>query len=460
MSKKSKILIVDDEKNARDGLRRALSYRYDIDVADCAETALQLVGQTDYDVILTDLRMPGMDGMQFTQEVHRISAKTLIILLTAYGSIQTAIEAMKSGAYDYLTKPINLDHLEMVIERGLKERESINENEKLRELDAPDSPFRNIIGNSPQMQDIFEKIGQVADTKTTILLTGESGTGKELVAKAIHLASGRKKSPFVTVHCAALNESLLESELFGHEKGAFTGAVERHIGRFERANGGTLFLDEIGEINSALQIKLLRVLETRNFERVGGTETIESNVRLITATNRNLKEEVEAGRFREDLYYRLNVVNMHLPSLRERENDIPLLLTHYLTLFCDENGKKIDGFTPEALKLLMAYSWPGNVRELRNCVERMVVMARGSTLSMQDIPKEIQEEIGERLQSEQPQDNGTEVDEVADVSLATNERRLIEKALERCHGNRSEAAKQLGMSRRTLYRRLEEYGLK
>lgn len=456
--KKVKILIVDDEKNAREGLMRALNYQYEATTAESAEHALQLLQEQDFAIVLTDLRMPGMDGMRFTQEVVKLPHAPLVILLTAYGSIQTALEAMKVGAYDYLTKPINLDNLEMVIERGLTTIQQTEE-EKARGKDKENSPFSQIIGKSPAMLSVFDRIRQIATARTTILLTGESGTGKELVAHAIHQAGNRQNNSFVSVHCAALNENLLESELFGHEKGAFTGAIDRSIGRFEKADGGTLFLDEIGEISSSLQIKLLRVLETRSFERVGGNETIKVDVRLIAATNRDLKEEVKKRNFREDLYYRLNVVNIHLPSLRERKEDIPLLLSHYLTIFCEENGKKINGFTQEALNVLSAYSWPGNVRELRNCVERMVVFARGSTLSMQDIPEEIQNGLGmiydEKIAKEPEILNSSG----AILDMTTNEKRLIESALDKCRGNRTEAAKILGISRRTLYRKLDEFGL-
>lgn len=398
-----------------------------------------------------------MDGMAFTRTASTLPRPPLVILLTAYGSVQTAIDAMKAGAYDYLTKPINLDNLEMVVDRGLESRRLSRENEALRHQLEERHGFENIIGESRAMKQVFDVVRQVADARSTILLTGESGSGKELVAKAIHYLGERRSKPFVAVHCASLTPTLLESELFGHEKGAFTGATDRHAGRFEMADGGTLFLDEIGEIDAAIQIKLLRVLETRTFERVGGTQSLKVNVRLIAATNRDLRQEVKNGRFREDLFFRLNVVNIHLPPLRQRSEDIPLLVGHYLGEFAKENGKKALGITPEALKVLAAYPWPGNVRELRNCVERMVVMSRSSTLSMADIPEEVRAGVGATAIPA----IGTAGAEAAPegLNIEAHERSLIEKALRECQGNRSEAAKKLGISRRTLYRKLDAFGL-
>ena len=457
---KPKILVIDDERNTREGLEKAFRDKYDIKLASSGEKGLETVKSEDIDIVLVDLRMPEMDGMTFIKEVKSLRNPPLVILFTAYGTVQVADEAMKQGAYDYLTKPLKLDNVEMVIERGLEARRLREENERFRkELDDRYSVDR-LIGNSEAMKNIFDTVRQVASAKTTVLLTGESGTGKELVAHAIHRLSPRSDQPFVIVHCAALNPNLLESELFGHEKGAFTGATDRHIGRFEKADKGSLFLDEIGELDASTQIKLLRVLETRSFERVGGSESINTDVRLIAATNRNLKERVNEGVFREDLFYRLNVLTIHIPPLRERTVDIPPLLNHFLEVFVAENGKKISDFTKEAMKVLTAYSWPGNVRELRNCVERMVVMARGNTLTVGDIPADIRgaaaagdngELSGGHQQQEQQQDN----EEILDVN--TNERTLIERALEQANGNKTEAARQLGISRRTLHRKLNSY---
>ncbi|MDD4099446.1 MAG: sigma-54 dependent transcriptional regulator, partial [Lentisphaeria bacterium] len=336
---KPTILIIDDERNTREGIKLALEDKYSILLAEDGLRGLALLKDKKVDIVLTDLRMPGLDGMDFTREVASWENHPLIIMLTAYGSVQTAVEAMKNGAYDYLTKPVNLDNLEMMIERGLETQRLRRENETLRQELGQQQGLDNIIGSSKAMQDIFDTVRQIADTRTTVLLTGESGTGKEVFARAIHQLSSRAKKPFIALHCAALNENLLESELFGHEKGAFTGASERTIGRFEHADGGTLFLDEIGEITPSTQVKLLRVLDTHTFERVGGAATIKVDVRLLAATNRDLKAMVAEGTFREDLYYRLNVVNLVLPPLRERQEDIPPLLNHFLKRTTAENSK-------------------------------------------------------------------------------------------------------------------------
>lgn len=447
------VLIIDDERNTREGLRRAFAHKYDILIAEDASKGLEILEKHRVDVVLTDLRMPGLDGMTFTKDVASREGAPLVIMLTAYGSLQTAIDAMKVGAYDYLTKPINLDNLEMVIERGLESRDLRRENEELRRQLHQKTGLESIIGTSQAMIEVLETVRQVAPARSTALITGESGTGKELIAAAIHRLSPRHAKPFVAVHCAALNPNLLESELFGHEKGAFTSAHEQAIGRFERAHEGTLFLDEIGEIDPSTQIKLLRVLETRTFERVGGDTPIEVDVRLIAATNRNLKALVEEGTFREDLYYRLHVVTIDIPPLRKRSGDIPLLLNHFLKIAATENMKDLNGLTSEALKVLCAYSWPGNVRELRNCVERMVVMARGNVLTLKDVPPDIRAAVGDSLSAA----SAETVEQSLDVS--TQERNLIVKALRESNGNRTLAAERLGISRRTLHRKLHTYGL-
>ncbi len=453
------VLVIDDELNTREGLRRALSHKYTILLAESAERGSELLRQHRTDVVLTDLRMPGMDGMTFTRRVTAAEDAPLVIMLTAYGNVQTAVEAMKVGAYDYLTKPINLDNLEMVIERGLDSRRLRVENEALqRELDVRYG-MDSIIGKSKAMTQVLETVHQVADARSTVLLTGESGTGKELIAHVLHRLGPRCDKPYVVIHCAALNPNLLESELFGHEKGAYTGAHERVIGRFEKADGGTLFLDEIGEIDASTQIKLLRVLETRAFERVGGTEPIEVDVRVIAATNRDLKALVAEGTFREDLYYRLNVVNVHLPPVRSRVDDIPLLLDHFLRKAAEENGKSLNGFTPEAVKVLCAYRWPGNVREIRNCVERMVVMSRGASLTLNDVPVELRTAVADTFAEQPQQASAVAHTEQAMLDIDANERNLIIRALRETNGNRTAAAKVLGISRRTLHRKLHTYGL-
>ncbi len=457
---KAKILIIDDERNTRVGLAQVLSDKYEVLLAEDALKGLHLLKEQPIDIVLTDLRMPGMDGMEFTREVSIWENAPLIIMLTAYGSVQTAIEALKVGAYDYLTKPVNLDDLEMMIERGLDTVRTKRENQELRvALEKKHGPNDGIVGNSQCMLDLLEEAKQVAEARTTVLITGESGTGKELIARAIHRMSPRKNKPFIAVHCAALNENLLESELFGHEKGAFTGASERQIGRFERANEGSLFLDEIGEISPATQVKLLRVLESRSLERVGGSQPIQVDVRLLAATNRDLKAMVEAGTFRDDLYYRLNVVNLKLPALRDHREDVPALLNHYLIVAAEDNGKRLAGFTPEAVKVLTSYNWPGNIRELRNCVERMVVFARGSSLTLNDVPVEIRQAVGEQFQDKarKQQDELQLSDNPLDIKA--NEKNVIIQALAQCNNNRSKAAELLGISRRTLHRKLHEYNI-
>jgi len=454
---KAKILIIDDERNTREGLQKTFAHKYNIILAEDATKGLHILAKENIDVVLTDLRMPGIDGMQFIREVTKQKNPPLIVMLTAYGSLHTAVEAMKVGAYDYLTKPVNLDNLEMVIDRGLESIKVSRENKLLRQELKENQQENIMIGESKQIREVFDTITQVAPMKTTILLTGESGTGKELAAKALHTASKRADKPFVVVHCAALNANLLESELFGHEKGSFTGAHEKTIGRFEKADGGTIFLDEIGEIDPSTQIKLLRVIENMSFERVGGSKTIFADVRLVAATNRNLKEEVEKGNFREDLYYRLNVINIKLPALRERKGDIPLLLQYFLKKINQECGVNIAGFSEEAQKILTAYQWPGNIRELRNCVERMVVMTKSTTLTLNDVPLEIQKAVDELLKN----NNNTTITEINNTTLdlTNQERNLIARALKESNQNRTEAAKKLGISRRTLYRKIEQYNL-
>ena len=443
------VLIVDDEKSARDGLVRALRRDYRVFAAENGTAALEVLAAQEIDVLLSDVRMPGMDGITLMQRALANNPALTCIILTAYGDVDIAVEAMKQGATDFMTKPINLDKLELVLGRVLKAKKIELENEQLRVRLDDKYGLENIIGRSPAMQEVFDTIRQVANSRATVLIQGESGTGKELVAKAIHQLGARTNGPFVAVHCAALSHNLLESELFGHEKGAFTGAMERRIGRFEKADGGSLFLDEISEIDASVQVKILRALEERQVERVGGDTPVDVDTRLIAATNRDLKGMVDEGEFREDLFYRLYVVVITLPPLRERQDDILLLLNHYLAVFNAENGKQLDGFTPAAYDLLSSYDWPGNIRELRNLVERMVVLARGQVLDVADIPVQVREKTT----------GAGEVKSTVDLTVDEMEKQMVIQALDKTGGNRTKAAEKLGISRRTLHRKLNEYGL-
>ncbi|HEX7577206.1 MAG TPA: sigma-54 dependent transcriptional regulator, partial [Verrucomicrobiae bacterium] len=389
---KPTLLIADDEKTTREGLRAALEDRYDVYVAEDAKAAMNLLESDSFDVLLTDFRLPNEDGMKLIARAKSLPKPPICILMTAYGSEELAVNAMKQGADDYIAKGrLQIDELEMRIARALRQQNLETENVSLRQQLDSKFGLENIIGESPAMREIFEVVQQVAPTRASVLVLGESGTGKELIAKALHQLSPRAKQPFVTVHCAALAPTLLESELFGHEKGAFTGAHERRIGRFEQAQGGTLFLDEIGEIDATIQVKLLRFLGERTFERVGSNKTLSADVRLVAATNKNLEELVKAGKFREDLFFRLRVVEIELPPLRERTGDIPLLAQGFLREFARENGKPVNEFTADALECLMNFSWPGNVRELRTAVEHAVVLSRGERISRRDLPPSVRD---------------------------------------------------------------------
>lgn len=448
MAKKPIVLIVDDEKNTRDGLARALGGGYTTLSAESGARALELLGMHEVDVMITDLRMPGMDGMALLQRALGRPSRPVCIMLTAYGSVETAVAAMKRGADDFLTKPVNLDELDVVLSKALRTRAIEMENRGLKEkLDAKYG-LEKIIGNSPAMQELFDVIRQVAPSNATVLVQGESGTGKELVARAIHHLSSRERGPFVPVHCAALSETLLESELFGHEKGAFTNATGRRKGRFEMADGGTLFLDEVAEIVPPVQVKLLRVLEERTFERVGGQTPVEVDIRLIAATNKDLRRLVDENRFRDDLFFRLDVITLNLPPLRRRTEDIPLLSYHFLKVFAEENSKPVVDILPEVMEAFVRHPWPGNVRELRNAVEKMVVLSRSKKLKECDLPPAFRSASGGEAAGR--------VD--TSLSLAQTEKRLILKTLDECGGNRTRAAERLGISRRTLLRKLHEYG--
>ncbi len=448
---KPTLLIVDDEKPTREGLRAALEERYDVYIAEDAKVATDLLESEHFDVMLTDFKLPNEDGLKLIARAKSLPKPPICILMTAYGSEEIAVEAMKRGADDYIAKGrLQIDELEMRIARALKQQNLEVENVSLRKQLDSKFGLENIVGQSAVMAEIFEVVQQVAPTRATVLVTGESGTGKELIAKALHQLSPRAKQPFVTVHCAALAATLLESELFGHERGAFTGAHERRIGRFELAQGGTLFLDEIGEIDQTIQVKLLRFLGERTFERVGSNKTLSADVRLVAATNKNLEELVKAGKFREDLFFRLRVVEIELPPLRERTGDIPLLAQNFLREFAKENAKAVNDFTVEALEALMHFSWPGNVRELRTAIEHAVVLCRGERISLRDLPNSVR---GGNSMSDAKLLAGK------DLTVKEAEKQLIERALKETEGNRTRAAQKIGMSRRTFHRKLHEYHL-
>ncbi len=450
---KPTLLIVDDEKPTREGLRAALEDRFDVYLAEDAKAAMELLERESFDVMLTDFQMPNEDGMKLIGRAKSLTKPPICILMTAYGSEELAVDAMKRGADDYVAKGrLQIDELEMRIARAVRSQKLEVENVALRQRLDEKFGMENIVGESPAMKEIFEVVQQAAPTRATVLLLGESGTGKELVAKAVHQLSPRAKQPFVTVHCAALAASLLESELFGHEKGAFTGAHERRIGRFEQAQGGTLFLDEIGEIDATIQIKLLRFLGERTFERVGSNKTLTADVRLVAATNKNLDALVAAGTFRQDLLFRLRVVEIHLPPLRERIGDIPLLAQGFLREFAAENHKPVKDFTADALELLLNHRWPGNVRELRTAIESAVVLCRSERISARDLPRTVRGETGAAG------DPGHALAK-NDLTVKEAEKQLIIRALKETNGNRTRAAKKIGMARRTFHRKLHTYHL-
>src|SRR3982074_614794 len=392
------ILIVDDEKHTRDGLRRLLEDDYDTYVAEDIRGAMDVLEREQIDLMITDLRLGGDDGMALIGRARKLPHPPICIMMTAYGSVDTAVEAMKRGAYDFVTKPLNLDKVEILIARALQGRKLEQENRALRQQVDERYRLENIWGDSAALHEVLDTIRQVAPSSANVLIEGESGTGKELAAHAIHNLSRRNKAKFVAVHCAALSPQLLESELFGHEKGAFTGASERRIGRFEQANGGTIFLDEIGEIDASTQVKLLRVMsEQHAFERVGGNQTLRADVRVIAATNKNLEKLVADGKFRDDLYFRLNVVHVTMPPLRERKEDIPMLVRGFLRHFCKANDKPLVDLTPDAMDALLAYNWPGNVRELRTAIEHGVVMAVGPKITLRALPAAVRHAAGQEV---------------------------------------------------------------
>jgi len=445
------ILIIDDEKHTREGLRQSLEEEFDVYTAGNLDEALNVLNSDHIDLVLTDLRLGGQDGMTLIERILQRPRPPVCILMTAYGSIATAVEAMKRGAYDFVTKPVNIDELGIKISRAIKGQQTEQENVQLREQVNKRFGLENIIGESKAMHDIFDTVRQVAPSRATVLILGESGTGKELIAHAIHNLSNRNKARFVAFNCAAFSPQLIESELFGHERGAFTGAVERRVGRFEQAAGGTLFLDEIAEIDSNIQVKLLRALDPGVFERVGGNQTLRADVRLVAATNRDLASLVREAKFREDLYYRLNVVQIRVPSLRERKEDIPLLANAFLKEICERDGKAFRPLSPEAMDCLLQYDWPGNVRELKGAIDSGMTLSTGKQISVRDLPLAVRGGA-ESLAPREAVDQGQ-------VNLQENERRLIVRALDESGGNRTAAAKKLGISRRTLHRRLRELQL-
>ena len=447
------VLIVDDERNIRSGLSIAFEDEdFDTLEAENGEVAWNIINKKSVDLVITDLRMPVLSGYDLLKRISSTFPTLPVIVLTGHGTIEDAVKAMQDGAIDFFTKPVDLDHIILTARKALQNSKILEQNRRLTEeittLKQKVQARGTIIGKSEKLTKMMSLIEQVAPTRASVLVTGESGVGKELVADALHRLSDRKDGPFIKVHCASLSSNLLESELFGHEKGAFTGAVSQKKGLFELANGGTLFLDEIGEIDSATQVKILRVLQEREFERVGGTETIKVDVRIVAATNRDLLEEVKKGNFREDLFYRLNVVHIEVPPLRERKEDIPLLMSSFLEEFNREDNRAIEGFSPAARKAMYAYSWPGNIRQLRNTIESAVVTCRGKVIDTGDLPEQIVAE-----------NRAGEVSIRLGVTLSEAERTVIMSTLDFCEGNKTKASEMLGIGRKTLHRKLEEYNV-
>ena len=448
--KKPKILLADDDKNAADGLRKILIQDgYDTSCVYTGNDALDLIDTEHFDIVITDMKLPDISGISIIEKVKKKDPNIPVIMITAFSSLQTAIDAMKKGADDYLTKPVNIEELELILKKIWEKQLLIFQNKELRQQLDDKYSFSGFIGNTPEMQNVFKTITEIAPTAASVLIYGETGTGKELVAHAIHHNGDRKDKPFIALHCASLSEGVLESELFGHEKGAFTGAVNQRRGRFELADSGTLFLDEIGELNLHVQIKLLRVLETGCFERVGGEDTLESDVRIIAATNKDLEEEIKEGRFREDLYYRLNVINLELPPLRERREDIGLLVDSFLVKYAAKNKKDIKGFSSQSSRILSNYDWPGNVRELENAVERAVVMARTEFIEPGNLPSNISQSLRKTKKDTFRIPSGTTMKEI--------EKKVILDALQTTNGSKSKAAKILGISTRKIEYKIKEW---
>lgn len=446
-----RILVVDDEEHMRQLLAKMLTEQgYAVEASAEGEDALRRLREELYDMVITDIRMPGVDGMELLEHAKALSPETIIIIMTAFGSVDSAVQAIKNGAYHYITKPFKMEEILVLVQKGMEEKRLRREVTSLREEVSRKYEFSNIIGKSKQMQDIFQLIRRVAHTNSTVLIQGESGTGKELVAKAIHYNSPRKERPLVVVNCSAIPETLLEGELFGHVKGSFTGAITTRKGLFEEAHRGSIFLDEVAEVPPSIQVKLLRVLQEREIRRVGGSENIQIDVRLIAATNKDLEEAVRGGEFRDDLFYRLNVIPILIPGLRDRPEDIPLLVGHFLKKFSSESNSPVRGISKEALNLLMNYSWPGNVRELENAIERAVALGINPEIMPEDLPPAIR-----MRELSHPRDSIP-----SGLTLQELERDYIAKVMERTGGHQLRTARILGIDRRTLYRKLIKYGLK
>ena len=456
MKDKNTILVVDDDNAHRIMLRTLIGgWGYNVSEADDGAVAIDQVKKQSYDLVLMDVRMVQVSGLEALAQIKMYNPAIPVIIMTAYSSVDTAVKALKEGAHDYLTKPLDFDKLKITLERAMEHTRLKEENRQLKESLGRHFDRQNIIGQSPVMINLLETVAQVAPSEATVLITGESGTGKELIAGAIHYNSSRKEGAFVKLNCAAITETLLESELFGHEKGAFTGADRRKEGRFYQAHGGSLFLDEVSEMSLIMQVKLLRVLQEREFSRVGGEKTIPVDVRVIAATNKNLIDLIQQGEFREDLYYRLNVVDIEIPPLRKRREDIPLLSQHFLKIFAAKNRKKIKGFTPRAMDLLIRHDWPGNVRELMNAVERTVVLSRSDYLSEEEFPMF----LGTTDKDDGPDSDTSAIDINGNIPLEEVEKTTILKTLKAAGGNKSEAARRLGITRKTLHKKLKSYGV-
>ncbi len=456
MTEKRTVLVVDDDHAHRTMLNTLVSgWGYGVSEADDGSTAIEKVKASSFDLVLMDVRMVKVSGLEALETIKTVNPAIPVIIMTAYSTVETAVAALKQGAHDYLTKPLDFDKLRLTIDRAMEHTRLKEENRILRETLGQKFDSQNIIGKSPAMRNLLETVAQVAASEATVLISGDSGTGKELIAGAIHFNSLRKDGPFVKINCAAITETLLESELFGHEKGAFTGADRRKEGRFSQAHGGTLLLDEVSEMSLMMQVKLLRALQEREFSRVGGETTIQVDVRVIAATNKNLMEQINDGAFREDLYYRLNVVELQVPPLPNRKEDIPLLAQHFLETFAAKNRKEIKGFTPKAMDNLIRYGWPGNVRELMNAVERGVVLARTNYLDVSDFPF---------MKNTMHQHNRESADSAmlamkGDMSLEAIEKAAILSTLQAADGNKSETARRLGITRKTLHKKLKAYGV-
>ncbi len=452
-----KILVVDDDANVRGVIKAYLELaNYEVSMARDGEEALGMLDCSTFDAVLTDLKMPGMDGVSLLKAIRELQFDMVGIIVTGFASVETAVDAMKAGAFDYITKPINMDELLLTLRKGLEFKRLKKENLSLRKELKKKYSFEGIVGDSDAMQKVYSLIEKVADSDSTVLVLGESGTGKELVARTIHYNSSRSDKPLVPINCGAIPESLLESELFGHEKGAFTGAYSARAGRFELANCGTIFLDEIGDMSPSLQVKLLRVLQERQFERVGGTKTIKVDVRVITATNQDMEKAVVEKKFREDLYYRINVIPITVPPLRERVGDVPLLVNHFLEVFSRKKGKRIEGISDEAMSLLLSYQWPGNVRELENLVERMIILKRDGVINVSDLPDKFAS-VRERavLNTVIIPEQGINLESLVNEF----ENKLITQALEKAAGVKSKAAHLLQMNRTTLVEKMKKKGL-